>query len=124
MALAEQVHREVHQLPPHLSLRELEAAVERFPTLFKYRTHTLGEVLDECLADERLKALVAAWWPYFGLPPSKLSFFTITTPQTTLVHEGPFHCEGGTQTPRRRARLRGAAGGRRAGGRQRRASGS
>ena len=97
LALCEQVHREVHQLPPHLSLRELEAAVERFPTLFKYRTHTLGEVLDECLGDERLKALVGAWWPYLGLPPSRLSFFTITTPQTTLVHEGPFHCEGGTQ---------------------------
>jgi prolycopene isomerase len=91
------VHREVHQLPPHLSLRELEAALERFPTLFKYRTATLGDVLDEYLSDERLKALVATWWPYFGLPPSKLSFFTVSTPLTTFVNEGPYHCEGGTQ---------------------------
>jgi len=49
--LSQQVHREVHQLPPVLSLRELEGAVTRFPTLFRYHSSTLGDLLDECLVD-------------------------------------------------------------------------
>jgi prolycopene isomerase len=97
LGVVDTVHREVHQLPPHLTLRELQDAVERFPTLFKYRTATLADVLDEFLTDERLKALLSSFWPYFGLPPSKLSFFTFSTPLTTLIREGPFHAEGSTQ---------------------------
>jgi prolycopene isomerase len=97
VALAGQIHREVHQLPPHLSLRELEEALARFPTLFRYRSSTMQDVLDEFFTDERLKALLAAWWPYFGLPPSKLSFFTISTPLTSFLNDGTFHCAGGTQ---------------------------
>src|SRR3954454_4787692 len=70
--LCRTMHEETHALPPALSLKELEAAVERFPTLFKYRAATLQQVLDECIADERLKAAVGALWPIFGLPPSQL----------------------------------------------------
>lgn len=97
-ALCRQVHREVHQLPPHLSLPELEEAVAQFPTLFKYRMATLGEALDEHFQDERLKAVVGAFWPFFGLPPSKLSFFTVTTPLTSFLTEGAFVCAGGAQS--------------------------
>src|SRR4051812_18129377 len=94
-----QIHREVHQLPPHLSLRELEEAVARFPTLFKYRMSTLGDVLDEYFGeDERLKEIIGAWWPWFGLPPSKLSFFTTTTPHTSFLTEGAYACRGGAQS--------------------------
>jgi prolycopene isomerase len=96
-ALCMQVHREVHSLPPHLSLSELDAAVARFPTMFQYRLSTLGDVLDEHFADERLKAVLGAWWPFFGLPPSKLSFFTVATPMTSFLAEGKFVCSGGTQ---------------------------
>ena len=94
-ALCRQVHREVHQLPPHLSLRELEEAVAQFPTLFKYRMATLGDVLDEHFQEERLKAVVGGCWPFFGVPPSKLSFFTVTTPLTSFLTEGTFVCAGG-----------------------------
>ena len=97
LELSEQLHREVHQLPPSLSLRELEDAVKRFPTLFEYRNATLAQVLDECMTDPRLKAAVSAFWPYLGLPPAKLSFFTCTTPLVNLTREGTFQCEGSTQ---------------------------
>ena len=97
LSLCERMHREVHQLPPHLSLRELEQAVERFPTLFRYRNATLAAVLDECLTEPKLKSAVAAFWPYLGLPPSALSFFTCTTPVVTLTHDGPFQVVGSTQ---------------------------
>lgn len=96
--LSQQVHREVHQLPPVLSLRELEGAVTRFPTLFRYHSSTLGDLLDECLVDERLKAVVAGMWPFFGLPPSQLSFFTWCTPFLSLVQDGSWQCLGGSQS--------------------------
>jgi len=98
VALCAQVHREIHSIPPHLTLRELEQAVAQYPTMFKYRMSTLAEVLDEHFADERLKAVIGAWWPYFGVPPSQLSFFTVTTPMTSFLREGQFHCAGGTQS--------------------------
>ena len=97
--LCQQIHREVHALPPHLTLRELEEAVARFPTLFRYRMSTLGDVLDEHFGDDaRLKEVIGAWWPWFGLPPSKLSFFTITTPHISFLNEGGYVCTGGAQS--------------------------
>lgn len=98
VALARQVHTEIHSIPPHLTLRELEEAVAKFPTMFKYRMSTFGEVLDEHFSDERLKAVLGAWWPFFGLPPSQLSFFTVTTPMSSFLQEGQFHTTGGTQS--------------------------
>jgi phytoene dehydrogenase-like protein len=55
-------------------------------------------VLDEYLTDDRLKEVVAGWWPWFGLPPSQLSFFTVATPVTSFLNEGAFVCTGGAQS--------------------------
>jgi prolycopene isomerase len=88
-----QIHEEAHNLPPTLSLRELDAAVERFPTLFGHQNTTLGEVLDDLLTEPKLKALAAGLWPYLGLPPSRLSFLTFS--QMFGVHiDGSFYCVG------------------------------
>src|SRR6478609_9111518 len=95
--LCRTMHEETHALPPALGLKELEAAVAQFPTLFKYRMATLQEVLDECISDDRLKAAIGAFWPVLGLPPSELSFFTATTPMTTFVEQGAYQVQGGTQ---------------------------
>jgi prolycopene isomerase len=97
LELCARLHDEVHQLPPALSLKELEEAVQRFPTLFKYRNATLAEIFDECLQDDRTKAACGAFWPLLGLPPEQLSFFTMTTPIVTLTREGPFQVDGSTQ---------------------------
>jgi prolycopene isomerase len=97
-ALCKTMHREVHQLPPALSLKELEAAVARFPTLFKYRGATLQEVLDECVGDPRARSVIGACWPWFGLPPESLSFFTAATPYTTYIDNGPFQALGSNQS--------------------------
>ena len=96
--LCQQIHREIHALPPYLSLRELDEAVKRFPTMFKYRMSTLGDVLDEYFGDEeRLKEIIGSWWAWFGLPPSQLSFFTTTTPHISFLNEGPHIPAGGAQ---------------------------
>jgi phytoene dehydrogenase-like protein len=82
-ALCETVHREAHELPPKLGLRELDAAAAQFPTLFRYQGATAGEVIDQEIADPRARAAVAAFWPYVGLPPSRLCFVTMA--QTLVV---------------------------------------
>ncbi len=96
LRLAAQVHHEAHQLPPQLSLKELDAAAARFPTLFESQKLTLGEVMDAHLTDERLKAVCSALWPYPGLPPSRVSFLTLS--QILNVHlAGAYYVEGSFQ---------------------------
>jgi prolycopene isomerase len=75
-ALCGEMLEATHRLPLQLAVGEVDSAAERFPTLFRYRTATLRSVLDELFGDEHAKALAGAVWPYAGLPPSRLSFFT------------------------------------------------
>ena len=94
--LVHQIHHELHELPPQLAMRDLDAIVERFPLMFKYSRATLQEALDELLPDPRVQAICAAGWPYMGVPPSRLSFLTYC--QATSAHlESPRYCQGGFQ---------------------------
>jgi prolycopene isomerase len=95
--LSMKMHGEAHLLPPNLSLAELDAAVEKFPTLFKYQKATLGEVLNDLFVDGTCaKALSSVLWPYLGLPPSRVSFLTMS--QALGVHLlGSYHVLGGFQ---------------------------
>lgn len=97
LALALKVHGEAHAMPPYLHLNELDSAVERFPTLFKYQKATLGEVLSELFIDGTCaKALAGGLWPYMGLPPSRLGFVNIS--QVLGVHIlGSYYVVGGFQ---------------------------
>jgi phytoene desaturase len=94
--LRRQLFLEAAQLPMQLSAGEIDEAMQRFPTLFRYRTATLAEVLDEHIGDHRLKALCCALWPYMGSPPSRLSFFAYSQFLGVLI-DGPFYCEGSFQ---------------------------
>ena len=91
--LRRQIFLEAAQLPMQLSPAELGNAVEQFPTLFKYRTATLEEVLNDHLHDPKLKSLCCALWPYMGTIPSRLSFFAYSQFIGVLV-DGPFYCLG------------------------------
>jgi prolycopene isomerase len=39
------------------------------------RNKTLADVLDEHIQDAKLRAILSSFWPYYGLPPSRLSGF-------------------------------------------------
>ena len=39
----------------------------------------------------------AAFWPYLGLPPSRVSFLYFATMLLSYVAEGSFYCRGGFQ---------------------------
>jgi prolycopene isomerase len=97
LGLAMKVHGEAHAMPPFLHLKELDAAVERFPTLFKYQRSTVGEVLNELFIDGTCaKALSGGMWPYMGLPPSRLGFVNLS--QVMGVHIlGSYYVLGGFQ---------------------------
>jgi prolycopene isomerase len=95
--VCETVQREAHERPPQLSLQELDEAARQFPTLFKYSKATLGEVIDEYLTDPKLRAVVAALWPYAGLPPSRLSFVVFATFVRVIV-DGSFYLKGSFQS--------------------------
>lgn len=93
-ALCEEMLEATHRLPLQLAVGEVDSAAERFPTFFRYRTATLRSVLDELFDDEQAKALAGALWPYAGLPPSRLSFFTFAA--GWAVHRlGSAACRGG-----------------------------
>ena len=69
----------------------------RFPTLLRYRRATLARVMDEHLDDPRAKAVLAAFWPYLGLPPSRVSFLYFATMLLSYAAEGAFYCKGSFQ---------------------------
>lgn len=89
--------------------REVRAAAEldssvavmhvpnRFPTLLHYRRATLADVLDAHLQSPQLKAMLAALWPYLGLPPSRVSFLYYATMLMSYVADGAFYCRGSFQ---------------------------
>jgi phytoene desaturase len=95
--LRRQMFLETAQMPMQLDPRQLGNAMELAPTLFKYRTATLQQVLDEHLRDPRLKAMASALWPYMGAEPSRLSFFAYSQFIGVLV-DGPYYCEGTFQS--------------------------
>ncbi|MEX0658273.1 MAG: NAD(P)/FAD-dependent oxidoreductase [Egibacteraceae bacterium] len=90
------VHREAHDMPAALHLRDLDAAVAAAPNMFRYRQSTLADVLDEYIDDPRAKAVCAVPWQYLGVPPSMAAFQTFA--QLTTVHtDDLFAIEGGVE---------------------------
>jgi all-trans-retinol 13,14-reductase len=66
--------------------------------MFRYRRATLGQVLNEKIADERLRGAYASLWPYLGLPPSRLSFLSWATMSAGYTYEGGYYSRGSFQT--------------------------
>jgi prolycopene isomerase len=90
-----QITFETQQLSTRLTLKGLEDAVKEFPFMFRYRMTTLREALDEHIGDSRVKAVLAAAWPYVGVPPGRLSFVQFAAMLASLVEKGPRYVEGG-----------------------------
>jgi phytoene desaturase len=88
---------EATHLTMQVSMKDLDEAVERFPTFFRYRRASLGDVLEEFLDEPRTRALCGAMWPYLGLPPSLLSFYTFQAFFNTIVEQGTFYSRGSFQ---------------------------
>jgi prolycopene isomerase len=95
--VAARTTRESQELSPKVGLRDLDKAVARYPTLFKYRNLTVSQVVDEHLRDPRAKAFVTSSWPYLGLPPEELSFFSWSGMLMSMLDDGPYYSRGSFQ---------------------------
>ena len=94
-ALCAQIHREAHELPGQLSLDDLDRAVARFPTLFRYRRALLGDVMGEFISDPRARAVCGAGAAILGLPVSRLPFQAFAQLIFSYLVGGAFYTEGG-----------------------------
>jgi phytoene desaturase len=92
-----QATRESQAPPPRVALKDLDTVAAALPTLFRYRTSTLADVLDEFLKDPEAKAVCGAQWPYLGLPPSRISFMAYSGALMALTEPGPLYPRGGFQ---------------------------
>jgi phytoene desaturase len=88
---------EMQTFPTDLSLWEMLRMPRQFPTLFKYRNATLGQVMDEYLVDPRLKAAFASMWPALVLEPSRLSILPWSMVLMGALEDGMFYSRGSFQ---------------------------
>ncbi|NOQ17397.1 MAG: NAD(P)-binding protein [Methyloprofundus sp.] len=76
----------------------IEKASIKLDLLFKYRRLTLAEVWGDYISDPQLKSVLAALWPYLGLPPEKVSFVYWVSMFIGYLVDGAYYCKGGFQT--------------------------
>ncbi len=67
------------------------------PKLFRHRRTTMAEAISRYIKDPKARAVCAALWPYYGLPPTQASFLVWAIGTASLVIEGAFYCRGGFQ---------------------------
>jgi prolycopene isomerase len=97
LRLCVRLNREIKRMPVDVSSYEELSEPDRFPLHFEYAEATLEDVLEHFIKEPRLRALLAALWPYQGLPPSRLAFVRWTPMLMSYLEAGVFYCEGGFQ---------------------------
>jgi prolycopene isomerase len=95
--LQENFFRDGLNMAMSMGLGEIEAAVERFPTFFRYRNATVGDVLDDTVTDPRARAVCSSMWPYLALPPSRLSMLALSPFLGVLMNHAPWYPKGSFQ---------------------------
>ncbi len=73
------VREGIRTIPDELGLMGMIRFPGKYPEIWKLRGKTLDEMLDEYTNNAELRYMLAAFWQYYGLPPSKLTalFHTI-----------------------------------------------
>ena len=61
------------------------------------RNKTLADVLDEHVKDPKLRAILSIYWPYYGLPPSKLSGFYYSIATAAYIRYGGHYIKNRSQ---------------------------
>jgi phytoene dehydrogenase-like protein len=95
-AFRDEVIDQMTRLPLQLGLTDLPLAMKRFPLVFKHRSDSFDDVLVKFVDDPQARALTTAFWPYLGLPPSRLSFFFCAQLMTVFM-PGAYYSVGSFQ---------------------------
>lgn len=98
MQLVEKVTLESFMtLPQARKSGSAEVVAQSCPNFVKHGFRMAKDVLDEHFQDERLKAVVAAYWMYTGVPPSQLPFTDLAGMIYAYAVFKPWHIKGGSQ---------------------------
>jgi len=73
----------------------------RFPLthgkMWDIRNKTLADVLDDYVKDPKLRSILSVYWPYYGLPPSKLSGFYYCAATAAYMRYGGHYIKNRSQ---------------------------
>jgi prolycopene isomerase len=65
--------------------------------MWAVRNKTLGDILDEHVQDGRVRSILSTFWPYYGLPPSKLSGFYYSVATASYLRFGGHYIRNRSQ---------------------------
>jgi len=77
--------------------RDSEPSRDKYPNLYQYALRNSNEILDEYFFDPLLKAVLAAYWGYIGVPPTRLAFAYLAMIFFQYMEFKPYHVKGGSQ---------------------------
>jgi prolycopene isomerase len=92
-----ELNDEIEKLPPVLGAKEKLSVPVRFPLTFRYYKKTFAQMMNDFVKGQKLKSLIAAGWPYVGLPPSRVSSLIMAQYMYTAHFQGHYYPLGGTQ---------------------------
>ena len=90
--------REIERLSRNEGHVDLAGFPFEYPVLYRCGQQTWGQMVDAHLREAKLKAIVSAQWPYYGLPPSKLASFYYALPAFGYLEQGGYYPRGRSQT--------------------------
>ncbi len=68
-----------------------------YPKMWSVRNKTLADLLDAHVKDPEVKEVLSAMWPYYGLPPSKLSGFYYAVATGGYLKHGSYYIKNRSQ---------------------------
>ena len=101
--LLKDIHDEVDELRGLYMASPIKAMLMRLslpmrqPNLFRYRSATVDEVLDDFFEDPRLKAVMSQFWVYLGPPPSREWSLIHMISHHSYVRNGAWQIRGSSQ---------------------------
>jgi phytoene dehydrogenase-like protein len=93
----EVVSLEEQLLRGSLSIPKVAALPAKIPNVIKYLPATWGDVLRTFVRDPKARAVLSQYWGYFGLPPSRCSFFYFALGLAGYVKKGASFPRGRSQ---------------------------
>lgn len=70
----------------------------RFPRLMRYDNDTVDQFFSRFTQHPELKEILAAQWPYYGLPPEQLAYSYFSYPFFDYLAHGGYSVKGGSQS--------------------------
>ena len=76
----------------------LASMPSKCPNLLRYNMAPLGPVLERFVKDPRARRVICQFWGYFGLPPSRCSFFFFAIGLASYIGHGAAYIKGRSQS--------------------------